>query len=73
MMPDALLHSTSGDPLSVQIGFFEFTRCSNCGRDFGAGPSGFSHCHNHTASVLAERREAARQWRADGNEWRPQE
>ena len=33
---------------------YPVTRCSNCGREFGAGPSGFSHCFNHTPAMLAE-------------------
>ena len=36
-------------PLSppVRSPRFQNVSCSNCGRDFGPGDSGFSHCENH--------------------------
>ena len=29
---------------------FDKTFCSNCGREFGPGDHGFSHCHQHQKS-----------------------
>lgn len=35
---------------------FENVGCSSCGRDFGPGDHGFSHCENHSPALMAARR-----------------
>lgn len=37
---------------------FDITYCSNCGREFGPGNSGFSHCKDHTPAKLRARNRA---------------
>jgi hypothetical protein len=40
---------------------FDKTYCSNCGREFGHGNSGFSHCKDHrTARALKAHHERNR-------------
>lgn len=33
---------------------FEMVSCSACGRDFGPGNYGFSHCHEHAGLTPVE-------------------
>jgi hypothetical protein len=33
---------------------FEATYCSNCGKSFGPGDNGFSHCENHAGLFPTE-------------------
>jgi hypothetical protein len=42
---------------------FPNVSCSQCGRDFGPGDNGFSHCWNHSPIKAAER---IVQWVEDG-------
>jgi uncharacterized OB-fold protein len=45
---------------------FPVTYCSNCGKAFGPGDHGFSHCKNHKGKLpLTAREEYAADLRAD--------
>lgn len=51
MIGEALLAAHRGDAANDAAPKFADTHCSQCGRSFGPGSKGFSHCSDHAAPI----------------------